>query len=171
MAEALDRLSRSQGETANLYNLCRFHEVRIFTLSESWITELHVGLSSTMNAVFLRQLAEKTRRGLASRVESGRSAGGLSYGYRVPLLPNGLPQTGRLEIVPEQAAVIRRIFTDYGRGLSPHAFAAALNAEGVPAPQHGGRSGDGTWRANAIQGNRQRGTGILNNELYNGRRI
>jgi len=137
MAESLDRLSRSQEETANLYKFCDFHDVRIFTLSEGWVSELQVGFSSTINAVYLKQLAEKTHRGLSSRIEAGRSAGGLSYGYRVPTLPNGLPQTGHLEIIPEQASIIRRIFTDYGRGLSPRSITAALNAEGVPVPQHG----------------------------------
>ncbi|GBR07131.1 recombinase family protein [Asaia siamensis] len=171
MAEALDRLSRSQEETANLFNLCRFHDIKIYTLSENWISELHVGLSSTMNALYLRHLADKTKRGLEQRVERGQSAGGLSYGYRVPTLPTGLPDTGKLEIVPEQADVIRRIYTDYARGVSPRAIAAALNAEHIPAPQHGKRRGDGNWRANAIQGNRQRGTGILNNELYGGIRV
>ncbi|AHK70164.1 recombinase family protein [Gluconobacter oxydans] len=171
MAESLDRLSRSQEDTANLYEMCQYRKVRLFTLSEGWISELQIGLSSTINAVYLRQLAEKTHRGLSSRIESGRSAGGLSYGYRVPIQPNGLPQTGQLEIVPEQAVVIRRIFAEYGRGVSPRSIAAALNAEGIPVPQHGARRGDGTWRANAIQGNRKRGTGILNNELYIGRRV
>lgn len=95
-AEALDRLSRDQEETANLFKLCLFHEVKIFTLSEGIVSELHVGLSSTINAVYLKQLAEKTHRGLASRVEAGRSAGGKAYGYRVPLHPDGLPRTGEL---------------------------------------------------------------------------
>ena len=174
MAEALDRLSRDQEETANLFKLCLFHEVKIFTLSEGIVSELHVGLSSTINAVYLKQLAEKTHRGLASRVEAGRSAGGKAYGYRVPLHPNGLPRTGELEIVAEEAAVVRRIMTDYAKGLSPKKIAAALNAEGIPAPHgksQGDSKGDGTWRCNTIIGNRQRGTGILNNELYAGRRI
>ena len=77
-----------------------------------------------------RQLAEKTHRGLSSRIEAGKSAGGRAYGYRVPLHPNGLPITGELEIVKEEAAVIRRIMADYADGLSPKKIAAALNAEG-----------------------------------------
>jgi len=170
MAEALDRLSRDQEETANLFKLCLFHEVKIFTLSEGIVTELHVGLSSTINAVFLKQLAEKTKRGLASKVESGKSAGGRAYGYRVPTAPNGLPMTGELEIHPDEAQTVRRILSDYARGMSPAKIAAALNQEGVPAP-NGKDRGDGNWRANTIHGNRHRGTGILNNELYVGRRI
>ena len=36
-----------------------------------------------MNALFLKDLAEKTHRGLRGRIEDGKSAGGLCYGYRV----------------------------------------------------------------------------------------
>ena len=44
---------------------------------------LHVGLKGTMNALFLKDLAAKTHRGLRGRVEHGKSGGGLCYGYRV----------------------------------------------------------------------------------------
>ena len=36
-----------------------------------------------MNALFLKDLADKTRRGLRGRVEAGKSGGGNSYGYDV----------------------------------------------------------------------------------------
>jgi len=36
-----------------------------------------------MNALFLKDLADKTRRGLQGRIEAGKSAGGLCFGYDV----------------------------------------------------------------------------------------
>ena len=39
-----------------------------------------VGRKGTMNALFLKDLAAKTHRGLRGRVEKGRSGGGLCYG-------------------------------------------------------------------------------------------
>jgi site-specific DNA recombinase len=48
--------------------------VNIVTLAEGDITHLHVGLKGTMNALFLKDLADKPRRGLRGRV--GRSPGG-----------------------------------------------------------------------------------------------
>jgi site-specific DNA recombinase len=83
VAEALDRLSRDQEDVAALFKRMRFAGIRIFTLSEGEVSELHVGLKGTMNALFLKDLAAKTRRGLRGRVEAGKSAGGNSYGYRV----------------------------------------------------------------------------------------
>ena len=58
---------------------------------------------------------------------------------------------------------MRRIFRDYSTGLSPKRIALTLNAETVPGPR------GGAWSSSTINGNRARGTGILNNELYVGR--
>jgi hypothetical protein len=45
----------------------------LVTLSEGEIGELHVRLKGTMNALFLKDLALKTRRGLEGRVRQGKS--------------------------------------------------------------------------------------------------
>ena len=83
LAEALDRFSRDQEDTAGLFKRLTFAGVNIVTLAEGDITHLHVGLKGTMNALFLKDLADKTRRGLRGRVELGKSGGGLCYGYKV----------------------------------------------------------------------------------------
>jgi DNA invertase Pin-like site-specific DNA recombinase len=44
LAEAMDRLSRDQEDIAGLYKRMRFAGVRIVTLSEGEISNLHVGL-------------------------------------------------------------------------------------------------------------------------------
>src|SRR5262245_5765497 len=64
VAEALDRLSRDQEHVAALYKRLRFCDVMLWTLAEGEITALHVGLKGTMNSIFLKDLADKTRRGL-----------------------------------------------------------------------------------------------------------
>jgi site-specific DNA recombinase len=71
LAEALDRFSRDQEDTAGLFKRLTFAGVNIVTLAERHITHLHVGLKGTMNALFLKDLADKTRRGLRGRVELG----------------------------------------------------------------------------------------------------
>jgi site-specific DNA recombinase len=82
LAEALDRISRDQEHTAAIWKGLQFAGIRLVTLSEGEVNELHVGLRGTMNAMFLKDLAAKTHRGLAGRVEAGKSGGGLCYGYR-----------------------------------------------------------------------------------------
>ena len=76
MAEALDRFSRDQEDTAGLFKRLTFAGVNIVTLAEGDITHLHIGLKGTMNALFLKELAEKTRRGLRGRIELGKAGGG-----------------------------------------------------------------------------------------------
>lgn len=137
-----------------------FWGIRLVTLAEGEINELHVGLKGTMNALFLKDLAQKTRRGLQGRILQGLSGGGLCYGYE---LVSG--ETGVRRINEVEAIVIQRIFRDYAAGQSPRAIARKLNKKGVPSP-----SGQ-LWRDTAIRGHVTRGTGILNNELYVGRLI
>ncbi|MHB2168934.1 recombinase family protein [Alsobacter sp. R-9] len=167
VAEALDRLSRDQEDVAALYKHLRFAGVRLVTLAEGEISELHVGLKGTMNALFLKDLAAKTHRGLHGRVEEGRAAGGISYGYRVRKEHDARGEVirGGREIDEEQAAIVRRIFDEFALGKSPRDIAVGLNREGVPGPD--GR----TWGPSTIYGNWRRGTGILNNELYVGQLV
>ncbi len=165
LAESIDRLSRDQEDIAGIYKRLRFADVRLVTLSEGDVSELHVGLKGTMAALYLRDLADKTRRGLRGRVEAGKSGGGNSYGYDVVkrFADDGSPIRGDRAINAREAGIVRRIFEDYARGDSPRTIAARLNREKVPGP-----SGRG-WGASTIHGHRERGTGILNNELYAGR--
>ncbi len=167
VAEALDRLSRDQEDVAGLFKRLRFGGIRIVTLAEGEVSELHVGLKGTMNALFLRDLAAKTHRGMRGRVEAGMSGGGLTYGYRVVhrLNADGTLATGEREIDEAEAAVVTRIFENYAAGVPPKKIALALNADGISAPRGGG------WTGSTINGNRARGTGILNNEIYVGRLV
>jgi site-specific DNA recombinase len=102
--------------------------------------------------------AKKVRRGMAGVIRDGRHAGGRAYGYRaVPGKP------GELEIVDDEAAIVRRIFTAYAAGRTPRDIAHDLNRENVRPPR--GRR----WNASTINGNAQRGAGLIFNELYAGR--
>jgi site-specific DNA recombinase len=166
LAESLDRFSRDQEDTAGLFKRLTFAGVNIVTLAEGDITHLHIGFKGTMNALFLKDLAEKTHRGLRGRIEDGKSAGGLCYGYRVvKALNGGTITTGEREIEPAEAAIVERMFRDFVTGVSPKQIAKNLNREGVPGPF------DGPWSPSTIYGNAKRGTGILNNELYVGRLV
>ena len=136
VTESLDRLSRDQEDIAHIFKRISFAGGRIVTLSEGEINELHIGLKGTMGALYLKDLADKTRRGLRGRVEAGKSGGGNSYGYDVVrgLGPNGQPLTGERRINAQEAAIVRRIFEEYGAGVSPRAIAKRLNAESVLGP-------------------------------------
>jgi DNA invertase Pin-like site-specific DNA recombinase len=167
LAESLDRFSRDLEHVAALHKLARFSGVRIVTLAEGEVSELAVGLKGTMGALYLKDLADKTRRGEEGRIRLGRAVGKPSYGYRMVrrLGADGEPERGLREIDPIEAAVVRRIFRDYATGQSPLRIARALNQEGVPAP--GGRR----WYATTIRGTPRFGGGILRNPIYRGRLV
>ena len=174
VAVSLDRFSRDQEDTAALYKRLKYLKIPIVTLAEGEITPLHVAFAGAMNSMALTLLAEKVWGGLEGRVLQGCSGGGISYGYRLDESRNGRNgdparggkgDRGHRVIDPVQAAVVLRIFRDYTAGLPPRAIAHALNREGVPGPR------GAAWSQSTINGNRQRGTGILNNELYIGRLV
>jgi site-specific DNA recombinase len=167
VAEALDRLSCDQEDIAALYKHLSFAGVKLITIAEAEISELHVGLKGTMNALFLKDLRVKVKRGLEGRIRQGKSGGSLAFGYRVvrQLDDRGeLVRGGRI-IDEAEAQVVRRIFELFVAGKSPRAIAKLLNAEAVPGPK--GRP----WCDTMIRGHRLRGCGILHNEIYIGRLI
>lgn len=77
VAESLDRLSRDQEHVAAFFKQMGFAGIGVVTVAEGVISELHIGLKGTMSALYLKDLAQKTHRGLEGRVKAGRSAGGL----------------------------------------------------------------------------------------------
>ena len=131
-----------------------------------------------MGALYLKDLADKTRRGLEGRVRQGRSGGGLCYGYRVVRGArggaDGEPERGLREIDPAQAAVVRRIFAEFAaghgaqgdrRGAEPRGRAGPagrdLERRGDPRPRPARhrhppqpRSTPGSWSGTSAAGSR-----------------
>jgi site-specific DNA recombinase len=170
IAESLDRISRDQEDTAHFYKQLAYRGIQIVTNSQGPISEMHIGFSGAVSAVFLKDLAAKVHRGLEGRVRKGKSAGGVSFGYRVTraFREDGTKVTGEREINAEEAAIVQRIFREYNAGRSARAIAAGLNADKIPLATG---KGNGVWGPSTISGNWKRGTGILNNELYIGRLV
>lgn len=158
VVEALDRVSRDQADLATIYKRLTFLGVQIVAVHDGVADPIQVGIRGLVSELFLTDLKHKVRRGMTAVVADGRNAGGRAYGYR-PVL--GRP--GELEIVEEEAEIVRRIFREYVDGDSPRTIVARLNDEGVPPPR-----GDG-WNASTVNGSRARGYGILRNPLYDGR--
>jgi site-specific DNA recombinase len=167
LTESLDRISRDQEDIAGLYKRLRFAGVKIFTLSEGEIAELHIGFTGTMSALYLKSLGEKTWRGQSGRVRAGKSGGGNCYGYDVVRSSSNAtePERGDRRVNEKEAAIVSHVFNEYAGGKSPKAIAHALNKRNIPGPT--GKA----WGPSTINGNWRRGTGILNNELYIGRLV
>lgn len=170
MAEDIDRLARKQVDTLQLRDRMEFIGVQIHTVADGRVTKLNAGFKGLMSEMFLDNLALHVRRGQAGRVSEGRAGGGLTYGYDVlpaeTVAGSKKPRRGGRAVNAQEAAIVLRIFEEYIAGRRPREIVAGLNRDGAK-PARGGRE----WRASALVGNIQRGSGILNNELYVGRLI
>ena len=162
LCEAIDRLGRNLADVARLYDDLTFLRIQVYTVSLGLVTQMHVGIRGTMAQIALTDMRDKVRRGQLGRARVGRMPGGLAYGYAVVPQAHDAKESGERRIIPAEAAVVERIFRDYASGTSPRVIAHTLNEEGVPGP--GGR----TWGDTTIRGQVGRGTGLLNNTVYNG---
>ncbi len=157
IAEDIDRISRDQSDYHAARKRLDFLDIAIHTATGK-ITKMDGALRALMGEMFLENLALHTRRGLEGVIRDGRHAGGRAYGYRAK--PGC---AGELEIVEDEAEIVRRIFAEYLAGANARTIAARLNADHIAPPR-------GTaWNASTINGNTARGGGILLNEIYSGR--
>jgi site-specific DNA recombinase len=122
----------------------------------------------SMAEQYRKEIGRRTRRGLEGRARIGKCAGGRAYGY----VPPAMSASGQIEIEPQQAQVVREIYSMYAGGWSPKAIAAELNRRGVASPGaawHRTARRPRGWMVSAIAGDARRGLGILNNSVYCGR--
>jgi len=82
-----------------------------------------------------RNIAERTRGGRMAKLADGGIVGRVPFGYRI----TGQRKHTRVEVVEEQASVVRRIFALRESRASFGAIAKALNADGVPTPKGAGQ--------------------------------
>jgi DNA invertase Pin-like site-specific DNA recombinase len=158
IVEALDRLSRDMEDLAGIHKRLSFQGIEIQAVHDGTADSILIGIRGLVGQMQREDGAKKVRRGMAGVVRDGRHAGGRAYGYRaVPGKP------GELEIVEDEAAIVRRIFAAYAAGRTPREIAHDLNREDIRPPR--GRR----WNASTINGNAQRGAGLISNELYAGR--
>lgn len=158
IVEALDRLSRDMEDLAGIHKRLSFQGIEIQAVHDGTADSILIGIRGLVGQMQREDGAKKVRRGMAGVIRDGRHAGGRAYGYRA--VPG---KAGELEIVEDEAAIVRRIFTAYAAGRTPRDIAHDLNRENVRPPR--GR----LWNASTINGNAQRGAGLIFNELYAGR--
>jgi len=138
--------------------------------TDSKQAEVLLATHGIVDSLYIQELAKKTHRGVEGRALQGFHTEGRCFGYRsVPIEdPTRTDSYGRpkivrvrLEVHPEQAPIVRRIFPDYAAGDSIKTIAKKLNAEGVtsPAPHRGQRHP--SWAPSAI-------SVMLHNERYCG---
>lgn len=132
-----DRLAREiRYAVTTVSDLAEQHEVVIRSVTEPIDTATPMG--RTLFAI-LAGMAENERFAIRDRTAGGRTTKATKGGYAGGRVPYGyeLDPEGGLRIVPEQAKVVRRIFTERRRKRTQAQIAAGLNADGIPGPRGG----------------------------------
>jgi len=168
VVEDLSRLSRDIEHAASARKRFAFSGVRLIGIADGIDTlgnggDLLYGVKSILSEQYLKDLGDKTSRGLRDRAQVGRVTGALPYGYSSAPAPDG---QGKVPVVvASQAAVVDRIFRMRAAGRSYRDIAKTLNEEGVGPPR--GRQKDSRKRRDgwAISGVRS----MLQNSKYAGR--
>jgi DNA invertase Pin-like site-specific DNA recombinase len=106
---------------------------------------LVLGIKHSLAEYQRREISYRTRRGLEGRALAGAATGGRTYGYR-----------DHTSIDPEQAEVVREIFSLASAGESAARIVKRLNAAGWRTPR-GGES----WSASTV-------LAVLSNPRYKG---
>ncbi len=168
VVEDLSRLSRDIEHSASMRKRFAFSGVRLIGIADGIDTlgnggDLLYGVKSILSEQYLKDLGDKTSRGLRDRAQVGRVTGALPYGYASAASPDGQGKVAVIEAA--QAAVVQRIFRMRAAGRSYRDIAKTLNDEGVEPPR--GRQKDSRKRRSgwAMSGVRS----MLHNSKYAGR--
>lgn len=167
LAESTSRIARHPADAHVIRERIEYAGARLFTLNDGHVTPIIGFVKGFVDAQFRTDLASNVRRGQRRKVAAGRSSGSLAYGYRKVLAfdDRGEPVRGLREIDPDQAAIVRRIFTEFAAGMSARAIAARLNQEGIPGPKQV------LWKASTLRGSLAAGHGILRNRTFIGKLV
>ncbi|WP_010187832.1 recombinase family protein [Sphingomonas sp. PAMC 26605] len=147
----------------------------VHTVSTGRIDGLVFAFKAIIGEQQRTRIAYTTRRGLKGKARRGGVTGEKVLGYRREITgqdPGG-HAVDRLAIDVPQSELVQRIFNLYSEGQSLKQICAILNRDGIPAPraQERGKYNAGVWNPTTLSGDPSLGEGILNNEIYIGRRI
>lgn len=155
-----DRLARKFVYQELVVDELRKHQVEVEFLNrkigDSAEDRLLLGIQGLFAEYEKAKIRERHRRGKLHKASKGLIVGGRApYGYRYV---NG---SGRYEIVPETARVVRQIFQDVVRGVPLRQVVRELTRREVPRPTAYGRKARTTWGHTTIGK-------IIHNETYVG---
>jgi len=145
------RLSREKIEQAQIVRDLRDIGIYIYFVSDNIDTQdetaedVILPIYGIKDSLYSRDLANKTKRGMAGQVLKGFNPGGRTYGYKYTALPDPSGTIDRktrqvkslgtqIEIDQNQARIVKTIFSMYASGYGLKAIASHLNAQNIEPP-------------------------------------
>jgi site-specific DNA recombinase len=149
----LDRLGRSLLVIVDAHDRLQAAGVSLRSATEPIDTSTPSGrLIFQMLASFAEYeretIGERTRAGLHRALRNGKHAGRIPYGYKLS------PDESGLEVVEEEARIVREIFANVAEGSTLYGESKRLNDEGVPSPGwrfKGERKHGGAWSPSTVR--------------------
>ena len=175
LVDDTSRLARDTADSLNLVRTLQFYGVEVIAVANGIDTsqkssKMAIMVHGIIDEQYLDGLSDKVHRGQEGRVLKSFNPGGRIYGYNNSPIEDPTRQGKygrpavlgvRLELIPDQAMVVRRIFGAYASGMSMDAIAGMLNAEGIPSPQPPKNRPSFGWCHTGIRA-------MLRNERYRG---
>jgi site-specific DNA recombinase len=174
LVDDTSRLSRKLSDALRIKERLDFAGIRVVFVSQGFDSsapqsQTLLTVHGLVDGLYLDGLREKTFRGVEQLALQGLHTGGRVFGYRHVPIESATKQDSygrpaiegvRLQIDPNQAPTIRRIFERYAGGHSMKRIAIDLNRDGILSPQP--REGrPQSWAQSSVRH-------ILLNERYRG---
>lgn len=153
ITKSISRFSRNTTDCLSLVRTLLNLNIPVYFEKEnintgSMESELFLSILSGLAEGESTSISENNKWSIKKRFENGTyKLGYVPYGYRL--------ENGEIVVDPEQAVIVKRIFSELLAGKGTDAIAKSLNSENVPTKK-GGR-----WTSTSIRG-------ILTNEKYTG---
>lgn len=132
----ISRLARNMIDLLQMVKYLRELNVTFSSFSEKFDTDTPMGKFALSMLGAVGELERDTilgnsRMGSQQRVRSGGHIAKAPLGYKVVVLGyNGRKRDTRIDVVPEEAAIVRRIFEEYASGRGLKSIANELNHHG-----------------------------------------
>lgn len=156
LTKSLSRFARNTVDTLNVVRRLkklgievRFEKENIWTFDSKG--ELLITIMSSLAQEESRSISENCTWGQRKRMADGKVSVPFSR-----FLGYDRGENGELVVNPEQAEIVKRIYTEFLQGATPHTIAAGLTADGIRSP-----GGKDRWNPKTVQS-------ILQNEKYKG---
>lgn len=162
VAQHTDRLARGAGDTPDaadhlveVLSWANRNRVSLRTVQDDFLGDprmalLMAAVQGQRNTEDSRRKSESVKAGMKRRAERGEFSGPRPYGYEYG-------PDKRLQPLPHEAEIVRRIWAEHAAGQSTTAIARHLEADRVPTMK-----GTGVWRQSTVNG-------IVKNLVYVGK--
>lgn len=168
VVDEIPRLARDAVEMAKLQKRIEVSGVRLLsadgtdTQNPNW--QLQFQIIAALGQHFIRETRHRVLRGMLGQLERGYMIAASAFGYDMKqvLDENGESVGTHWVINPEQAEIVRKMYTMRRRGVAFAEIAKFLNQSGVKPPRKSRKTGgDGYWRQSSV-------FRMLSNTIYRG---